>query len=306
MVEVTSQLSPDSQENQIPAVQMPQKPQVVFVDRELGRTQQIIEIKVDPDQLASLVAANQGSSQTDSTSVFGQPVGENVNDPGGQASASSHPPFRVDLPIGEVEPSTAEARFAVDPFVYEVDGAIPVMPSLPIVAAQQMTEEVVARKSAGDHYAWRLMPGPYPAVGNMPMVDAASADQPNQDAITETPNSPHPSAPASTTGSVTRNTVAEPWTESEVVVEADRGQSGECFFAQAGDVISIDGNQGFDHIDLRSYSIDDATFQRGAILLHAGLEPAESGEGEQASAPITIRHRGVGFAIFSGEVRVEL
>ena len=69
-------------------------------------------------------------------------------------------------------------------------------------------------------------------------------------------------------------------------------------------MIAIDGNKGFDHIDLRSYSIEDATFQPGAILLLTEDEPDQTGEGEQS--PITIRHRGVSFAIFKGEVRVEL
>ena len=72
----------------------------------------------------------------------------------------------------------------------------------------------------------------------------------------------------------------------------------------AGDVIKVDGNQGFDHIDLRSYSIDDATFQRGSILLHSKIESSE--EGERLPDPITIRYHGVSFAIFKGEVRVEL
>lgn len=176
----------------------------------------------------------------------------------------------------------------MDPFVYEIDGAVPVMPTLPIVETNTKTDDVVARQESGEHYAWKLMPQPYPTEGNIPVVPSEEQSTP----ATETTNCTEPRP--------------EPWTNTEVVTEDQTDEHGDCFYAQQGDVISIDGNRGFDHIDLRSYSIEDATFQQGAILLHSGFEPTEVGEGEEIPVPITIQHRGVEFAIFKGEVRVEL
>ena len=94
----------------------------------------------------------------------------------------------------------------------------------------------------------------------------------------------------------------ESWTHSEIFAEGDIVQQGDDFYAQPGDVISIDGNKGYDHIDLSSYALQDATFQPGAILLNPRVEN-EDGEPEP---PIIIRYRGIGFAIFDGDVRVEL
>ena len=93
----------------------------------------------------------------------------------------------------------------------------------------------------------------------------------------------------------------ESWTETEVVAQSDGEFDGDCFIARPGEVISIDGNQGFDHIDLRSYGIDEASFSPGTILLHGGVD----GNGD-AEESISIRYRGIRFAIFKGEVRVEL
>lgn len=269
LVEVTSQLSPDSTAfTQTVASNPPVKPQVVFVEQK--RQTQIIEIHVEP-------------KAADATPDV-EPVEPAIKE---SAAMSIAPAVAVE-PVG-IESLASEQRFAVDPFVYEIDGPIPVMPTIPIVEPNISTDQVVAREQSGEHFAWRLMPIPHQAEGSS-----------SQSPADETVNVARPS--------MTRRPQenAEPWTETEVVAENENCDRGDCFYAQSGDVIAIDGNKGFDHIDLRSYSIDDATFQRGAILLHADLQTAEAGEGEESFQPITIRHRGIDFAVFKGEVRVEL
>ena len=183
---------------------------------------------------------------------------------------------------------SAGSRFLVDPFAHAVDGPIPVMPSLPVVNAIEMTEKVVSREKTGEHYAWRLKPGPYPALGNISQVGpkpdggGTATNEPSASGASELANEPSP--------------------ELEVVAEGDSSDYGDNFYAQAGDVISIDGNQGYDHIDLRSYDIADATFQPGAILLSGSTVD----DSDTPADPIIIRHRGIEFAIFRGEERVEL
>lgn len=250
LIEVTSQLSPDSQPAVAPRPSA--KPQVVFVGQK--RQTQIIEIQVRPN----------AEVQPNPTREQQVPLAPVV------------PPVNVEVP------EESERRFAVDPFIYEVDGPIPVMPAIPIVEMTS-TDQVVAREQPGEHYAWRLIRNPHPSDGNASQI------------------SDHQSDVVPTTANQTRAEAKEAWTETEVVAENKSCDRGDCFYAQSGDVIAIDGNKGFDHIDLRSYSIDDATFQPGAILLHG----TEAGEGEQPE-PITIRHRGIDFAVFKGEVRVEL
>jgi len=177
-----------------------------------------------------------------------------------------------------------EPRFLVDPFDQALDGPIPVMTSLPVLKAIEMTEQVVSRQKTGDHYAWRLKPGPYPDLGNIPQVKSGTSAETGSDSeTTET---------------------ADELSSEEVVAEGDSGHYGDNFYAQAGDVISIDGNQGYDHIDLRSYDISEATFQPGSILLTSNT--VEGDDSDDAEAPIIIRHRGIEFAIFRGEERVEL
>lgn len=213
-------------------------------------------------------------------------------------------------------------RFAFDPFAFEIDGPIPAMPTLPIVEAIEMTQNVVSREKAGTHYAWRLKPGPNPETGNTPQVDGTPENQPAQPAkqngsevqpvkpvelpvvadsqpqATETQTSP-----AMPYEEPAQRSDGSDWSDLEVVSDGNFESLGDSFVVQPGEVIYIDGNQGYDHIDVRSYSIEDATFQPGAILLRSDMLSVEN---EETPAPITIRHRGVAFAIFKGEVRVEL
>ena len=301
----------------------------MFVDKqeEPDRTgQQIIEIRVPSTGEFESV-----STEDHLAAEVLIPIPDSVDDVELASLPIVHA-VRGDEVQNESVSSEAEARFAFDPFDYESDGPIPVMPTLPIIKAKAMTDRVVAREKRGDHYAWRLLPVPYPAEGNIPSTQHGlsearpSVDQPesqNSDSVTSevahefTVPVPMESAlpseePATYSHGPTvfenlpsqrSKPSIESWTETEVVT-AEADVHGDCFFAQAGDVIKVDGNQGFDHIDLRSYSIDDATFQRGSILLHSKIESSE--EGERLPDPITIRYHGVSFAIFKGEVRVEL
>lgn len=282
LVAVTSQLVSPS------ANPLGSKPQVVFVGEE------------EPDQKA-VEAPKTPDNQ--------------------QSEVRSHIVPLLPTPAAEEEPKP-EAKFAVNPFDLEIDGPVPVMAKLPIINAKAMTEKVVSREKAGEHYAWRLMPGPYPDLGNMPQfkseeakpipaestpAESTPAEPANKNSKSSSVRLELPVVARAPVASAAEN-VSEPetWDETEVVAEeAELDDHGDSFFAQSGDVISIDGNQGYDHIDLRSYSMDDATFQPGAILLNPS-EESDAEDREEPLAPITIQHRGVGFAIFKGEVRVEL
>ncbi len=80
----------------------------------------------------------------------------------------------------------------------------------------------------------------------------------------------------------------------------------DCFFAEPGAVVFVDGNLGFDHIDLSVYSIDNATFQPYAILLFVDADAIAKHDPDVSPQPITIRHRGIEYAIFKGGVVVDL
>ena len=284
LFEVTSQLSSDQEVVPQPTTP-PAKPQVVFVEQR--RETQIVEIHIDSNN----------TQPTASEPAAAEPVPEPALEPAVQAPVESiAAPVPLARPLSKRPPESAAVQFAFDPFVCETDGVIPVMPTLPIIKAKKITDDVVARERSGDHYAWRLLPVPYPAEGNIPMVSADEVEQQPAVEPESDSESPEISKPVAKSD-------AEPWTE--VVPDNNDKDHGECFYAQSGDVIAIDGNKGFDHIDLRSYSIDDATFQPGAILLHSDFVSEDSDDGELPQ-PITIRHRGIGFAIFHGEVRVEL
>ncbi len=263
LVDLASQLSPETDgEANGGVANQPRKPQVVFIGPRETRTTQIIEITIDPNAMPQEPSIVEESFKDTREESLPRIVPQNL----------------------ESLAAESEARFSVDPFVYEIDGPIPVMPTLPIVDAQQITEKVIARQASGEHHAWRLIAEPYPEEGNW--ITSADEIGPGHEPVEQASNNP--------------------WTDTEVVAHGDEDSNEDCFYAKPGQVISIDGNQGFDHIDLRSYCIDAATFQPGAILLHSEIDPNEMGEGEQLPLPISIRHRGVEFAIFKGEVRVEL
>ena len=178
-------------------------------------------------------------------------------------------------PIGEIEsyrlihedvPETSGC-FAVDPYAFEETGEIPVMPSIPIVDATEMTRRILSRQTDGQHNAWTLAPNTTPQS-----------------------SSPYPSPDGANGAS--SDDFSSP--------QSDR------FFAGPGEVIFVDGNLGFDHIDLSVYDINDATFQPGAILLYPDANNATEDNRNFAPQPITIRYRGVSFAIFKNNLRVDL
>ena len=233
----------------------PEKPEVVFV----GHDDATNDEKVQP---------RSGSGEPEPRSGYAYPV-----------------------PIGCTE-SVESSRetlslVTIDPFAQEVGGEIPAMPTLPVISAQELTDQVVARESEGDHHAWRLLVGQR---GSSDRSERQSSDEGDSN------------VPCSNLDQMPESFELE--TDSTGPDCCEAGE--DCFYAYPGEVISIDGNQGFDHIDLRSYSIEDATFQPGAIVLHGGTDPTHAAEGEVTAKPITIRHRGVEFAVFSGDVRVEL
>jgi len=164
------------------------------------------------------------------------------------------------------DPDQQVSCFGVDPFAMTVDGEVPSMPAIPTVDA--MTRRILARKSGGGQHAWRLMPT-NPVQGPAPQ---------------ELPGSPEDRDPAGD------------------LINGNK----DCFYAQPGDVVFVDGNLGFDHIDLSVYSIDNATFQPDAIILFVGAEDLAQHDPDLIPKPITIRHRGIGFAIFQGGVIADL
>jgi hypothetical protein len=272
LVELANQLTSESSDNPNVAPNQPRKPQVVFVEQsETPAFSQIIEIQIDAESMAQ---AEAGLAEAAEHAELAQedvqiPVAlQNENEMQNENATPN-------------ENATA-ARFAIDPFLYEVDGKVPEMPTLPIVDSKQLTERVIARETSGEHFAWRLLAEPEV----IEIADTTEEISPNGTEAQTEPN--------------------ETWTETEVVAQGDGDAHGDCFYAKPGQVISIDGNQGFDHIDLRSYNIDHATFQPGTILLRSEIDPEAANEDAQSPPPISIRHRGVRFAIFNGEVRVEL
>ena len=67
------------------------------------------------------------------------------------------------------------------------------------------------------------------------------------------------------------------------------------FVAKTGDVIQIDGDDGFDHIDLACFQVDDATIESDRILID-----------DQNGNQFEIRFRNIALAQFADGVQVEL
>ena len=311
LVEVTNQIAAD--DKQYDSVELPPKPQIVFVTSEpvdnapeVDRPQIVI---AEPE--VSFAAVEQDSLAVEPTrepSEIANGSRENivVGDP--MSGAWRHQWFYTDEP-----------KFLLDPFEQAVDGPIPTLPALPIVKAIEMTEKVVARERKGVRYAWRLMPGPYPDLGNIPqiknvpnrdpeMLQQESVEMENVESVVAETEAAFSNSFAvdgdqqTWTSALENASPQEDWQQTEVIAEGDEAAHGDDFYAQPGDVISIDGNQGYDHIDLRSYFLEDATFQPGSIL----LSPQADNEMGEPQPPIIIRHRAVDAAIFHGDVRVQL
>ena len=101
-------------------------------------------------------------------------------------------------------------------------------------------------------------------------------------------------APASLVAKVAKSQEAKSSPRDDESSEQD-DETPNLFFATPGEVLFIDGCLGYDNIDLRCFTVNQATFQNDMILV------------EQNDAdPISIRHRGIRFAVFSGEVMVDL
>lgn len=69
----------------------------------------------------------------------------------------------------------------------------------------------------------------------------------------------------------------------------------QLFFADSGDIISIDGNDGYDRIDLACFDIQNAAFSEGVIEIKTDEETI-----------FTIHHANVRFAIFAEGIEVDL
>lgn len=259
--QIAAQLAELNTEDRVDGSQQNARPEVVFLDAAELAPQQIIEVTLAEG--APLESVRQALAN-EPEQLDGQPVAELP------AEDRYREPFR---------PASAEESFrCIDPFAYEADGAMPIMTSLPMLDAERMTSEVVARETAGQHHAWTL-------------ATAENSPQRNLDlTLTNRAKSSFVESAATLDGKVSG--------------AADSVE--DCFYAEPGQVIFVDGNQGFDHIDLRSYDINCATFQPEAIVLHASIDPSQVAKADELMEPITIRHRGVEFAIFHGEVRVEL
>ncbi len=267
LVEVTNQLNAKNFQNDTAPYSEP--PQVVFVEK----NEQCTEIS----ELLATTEAVVASSLEETFALE---------------------PIVIQPEFGDAD-SEPEVKFLVNPFDHEIDGAIPELPSLP-VAKPLGRAETTAIEDGDAPYAWRLQ-RPYPDLGNIPNEE------------TKVRNSVEEAQ-----GKREENAVSQPlrkevetvdWVDTEVVAEGDAGQYGDNFYARPGDVITIDGKQGYEHIDLRSYGIEDAQFQPGSILLSspdAGDNGGASDEQHSPEPPIIIRHRNVDYAIFRGDVRVEL
>ena len=132
LVQVTNQLSTESKPPVNVTVGRPKiKPQVVFINEQPKRTMRIVEVTIGKE-------GEQSVAQEIATDIL-----------------QSRRSFELEANADEAEQT--EPRFAIDPFIYEIDGPIPVMPTLPIVEVDSLTERVVAREASGDSYAWRLM-----------------------------------------------------------------------------------------------------------------------------------------------------
>lgn len=193
-----------------------------------------------------------------------------------QAAAETDDEQEVESYLQIHDSSEFTTCFGVDPFAMSVDGEVPAMPTIPLVDA--MTREILSRQNDGDQHGWRLMPF---APGQQPGSSDASTGENEAD------------SPSGQSGA------------DKNEVDLEKGNK-DCFFAKPGDVVFVDGNLGFDHIDLSVYEIDHATFQPDAILLFVDAEEMSRIDPNVSVQPITIRHRGVGYAIFKGGVVVDL
>ena len=75
----------------------------------------------------------------------------------------------------------------------------------------------------------------------------------------------------------------------------DPVQKDQLFIANAGDVIQIDGDDGFDHIDLACYDASDARVSEDRIIID-----------DENGTSFVIRFRNIDYALFGGGVKVDL
>jgi hypothetical protein len=81
----------------------------------------------------------------------------------------------------------------------------------------------------------------------------------------------------------------------EAAIDGNEDEAQNVFYAEPSEVLFIDGAFGFDHIDLRCFDVNQATFQTDTIIVST-----------PDSEPITIRYSSIKYAVFSGEVIVDL
>lgn len=106
---------------------------------------------------------------------------------------------------------------------------------------------------------------------------------------------PDPYADISQTG----EDQTEPETDSvnamEITADEATEQDDNYFWANTGDVITIDGNQGYGHIDLACFDVSDATFRGNQIQIAC-----------DDGTSFLIEHCNVTYAIFADGVEIEL
>ena len=90
-----------------------------------------------------------------------------------------------------------------------------------------------------------------------------------------------------------QNACQEP--QGEQSPEAQKFESNQLFVADDGDVIQVDGNDGFDFIDLACFNVEDAKFRPNEILISS-----------ENDGKFQIRHTNIDRAVFANGVEVNL
>ncbi len=83
--------------------------------------------------------------------------------------------------------------------------------------------------------------------------------------------------------------------QGEQSPEAQKFESNQLFVADDGDVIQVDGNDGFDFIDLACFNVEDAKFKPNEILISS-----------ENDGKFQIRHTNIDRAVFANGVEVNL
>lgn len=83
--------------------------------------------------------------------------------------------------------------------------------------------------------------------------------------------------------------------DQKAVAENDELGEDQLFIADVGDVIQIDGKDGYNHIDLACFNIQCASFRPNVIQID-----------DQQGSSFEVRHRNIEFALFANNVKIDL